>query len=60
MFFKCPICRKRFDAPVEDPKVRPPYYPFCSDRCKLVDLGAWLNADYRLDSDTPDLSEEGN
>ena len=23
--------------------------PFCSERCKLIDLGAWANGDYTLD-----------
>jgi len=27
---------------------RPVYFPFCSKRCKLIDLGAWLDADYRI------------
>lgn len=35
----CPICKKP-----EDPKLR----PFCSDRCKKVDLGRWLGEDYRV------------
>jgi uncharacterized protein len=26
------------------------YFPFCSERCKLVDLGAWLDGDYRIAS----------
>ena len=25
-----------------------PARPFCSDRCKLIDLGAWANEDYKL------------
>ncbi len=25
-----------------------PYRPFCSERCKLIDLGRWLSEDYRL------------
>jgi len=25
-----------------------PSRPFCSDRCKLIDLGAWANDEYRL------------
>ncbi len=25
-----------------------PYRPFCSERCRLVDLGKWLNEDYRI------------
>ena len=24
------------------------YRPFCSERCKLIDLGAWANEDYRV------------
>lgn len=24
------------------------FYPFCSNRCKLLDLGAWVNEDYRI------------
>jgi endogenous inhibitor of DNA gyrase (YacG/DUF329 family) len=26
----------------------PPVGPFCSERCKKIDLGAWLSADYRI------------
>jgi endogenous inhibitor of DNA gyrase (YacG/DUF329 family) len=25
-----------------------PHRPFCSERCKLADLGRWLSEDYRL------------
>jgi endogenous inhibitor of DNA gyrase (YacG/DUF329 family) len=25
-----------------------PYRPFCSERCKLIDLGAWANERYRI------------
>ena len=25
-----------------------PYRPFCSRRCKLIDLGKWLNEEYRI------------
>lgn len=25
-----------------------PFRPFCSERCHLVDLGAWANGDYRV------------
>lgn len=24
------------------------YRPFCSERCKLIDLGAWANESYRI------------
>lgn len=26
-------------------------YPFCSERCRLIDLGAWLNEDYKVVED---------
>ncbi len=26
----------------------PRFFPFCSERCKLIDLGAWFEADYRI------------
>jgi endogenous inhibitor of DNA gyrase (YacG/DUF329 family) len=26
-------------------------FPFCSDRCRLLDLGKWLGEDYRIAGD---------
>ena len=37
MQVKCPTCQR----PVEWPNA--PYRPFCSERCRLIDLGAWLS-----------------
>ena len=39
---KCPICGK----PVEwkDNQFR----PFCSERCKLLDLGRWVSEEYKV------------
>ena len=35
-----------------------PHFPFCSDRCKLLDLGAWFDEEHRIPTDeTP--PEEG-
>ena len=36
---KCPICRK----PVQ---LTDPFLPFCSERCKLIDLGNWSSGKY--------------
>lgn len=41
---KCPICKK----PVETDRTRNPAWPFCSKRCKTIDLGRWLGEDYRI------------
>jgi len=29
------------------------YRPFCSERCKQIDLGAWAAEDFRVPSDIP-------
>ena len=36
---------------------RNPYRPFCSERCKNHDLGAWASAAFRLPGETPADSE---
>jgi endogenous inhibitor of DNA gyrase (YacG/DUF329 family) len=41
---KCPQCGKE----IEDPKLSS--RPFCSDRCKLIDLGKWISGEYRIAS----------
>ena len=43
----CPICKKTVPdpAPVHE---RPKHFPFCSDRCKLIDLGRWLDGKYQI------------
>ena len=38
----CPICAKETDF------FQDPLGPFCSNRCKMVDLGKWLNEEYRV------------
>jgi len=39
-----------------------PYRPFCSQRCKLADLGAWASGQYSVPSDIDEesLSPERN
>nr|WP_242344989.1 DNA gyrase inhibitor YacG [Anaeromyxobacter sp. SG22] len=39
----CPICGK----PVP-PRTENRAFPFCSDRCRLLDLGKWLGEEYRV------------
>lgn len=41
----CPQCRQ--DAVYEREN---PYRPFCSERCKLIDLGQWANEGYTISS----------
>jgi endogenous inhibitor of DNA gyrase (YacG/DUF329 family) len=43
MTARCPICGKSFEVGrLEDT----PSFPFCSERCRLVDLGRWLDGAY--------------
>jgi uncharacterized protein len=30
------------------------YRPFCSERCKMIDLGAWATESYRVPANEPD------
>ncbi|NVB40087.1 DNA gyrase inhibitor YacG [Pseudenhygromyxa sp. WMMC2535] len=41
--YRCPTCKKQHMAGPETT-----HRPFCSDRCKMVDLGRWLDEDYRI------------
>jgi uncharacterized protein len=42
---RCPICKKdvAFDSP---------YMPFCSDRCRIIDLGNWAAEKYVISTPT--------
>ena len=39
---KCPQCKSIIA------ENKNPYIPFCSERCKMVDLGAWLSGRYKI------------
>lgn len=41
---RCPIC----DVPMPGNWADYPEYPFCSPRCKRIDLGRWLGEEYRI------------
>lgn len=40
---KCPICKKPVEFGSE-------HMPFCSERCKLIDLGNWASEKYVISS----------
>jgi hypothetical protein len=50
----CPTCGKilRYRDPLEHK-----YFPFCSERCKMVDLGRWLEGEYRVGGEEPSEPE---
>lgn len=45
---KCPNCGKQTEWNGNE------FRPFCSERCKLIDFGAWANEEYRV----PDENRE--
>jgi hypothetical protein len=49
----CPVCKK----PAE-PRSKNPSLPFCSDRCRRVDLGRWFGGEYRVPSTPADGEEQ--
>ena len=58
---RCPICK------LEVPYEGNPFRPFCSERCKLIDLDNWLEGRYRVPGATdeseirpePDAEDNG-
>ena len=54
----CPTCKKP-----SEPRAENKAFPFCSERCRLIDLGGWLSESYRVpvgpeESDRDGLNEE--
>jgi endogenous inhibitor of DNA gyrase (YacG/DUF329 family) len=49
----CPQCGK----PVKWTTANP-WRPFCSERCKLIDLGTWANEGYRIPASGDESSDE--
>jgi endogenous inhibitor of DNA gyrase (YacG/DUF329 family) len=46
---RCPTCDM-----LAEPGVSDKFLPFCSDRCRLIDLGRWFNEEHQLPCDTQD------
>ena len=57
MKVKCPTCEKAVEW-----SEKSPYRPFCSERCKLIDLGAWASENYAIPAEPSlpsDLEHDG-
>jgi uncharacterized protein len=46
----CPICKKAVSRNDAD-------FPFCSERCRTIDLGKWASGDYVISSPVADAEE---
>jgi endogenous inhibitor of DNA gyrase (YacG/DUF329 family) len=49
---KCPSCGKETQFQGNE------FRPFCSERCKLLDFGAWADGEYSLPSESGAPTEE--
>jgi uncharacterized protein len=56
---RCPVCLKVIDGAIERESREGKFYPFCSQRCKLIDLGRWLDSKYRITAKLKTEEEEG-
>ena len=52
MRISCPICHKGIEWEGN------PSRPFCSERCRLTDLGAWIDEEYRVPAAESNPDEE--
>jgi endogenous inhibitor of DNA gyrase (YacG/DUF329 family) len=50
MKHRCPICKKIIKVLAQEQSEKAEFFPFCSRRCKLIDLGDWLDAKYKITS----------
>jgi uncharacterized protein len=49
---KCPTCRREIDWSASA------FRPFCSERCRLIDLGAWLTEKHAISGDAAEVGSE--
>lgn len=49
---KCPNCGKETEYKGNE------FRPFCSERCKMLDFGAWADEEYTLPAETGQMTDE--
>jgi endogenous inhibitor of DNA gyrase (YacG/DUF329 family) len=49
----CPTCGKEMEWDTNNR-----FRPFCSERCKLIDLGKWANEEYRVEQRERDSGDQ--
>jgi len=52
-YVPCPICKEQAEFSPNNQ-----YRPFCSERCKMIDLGDWASENYRIPDKKPVLDDE--
>jgi uncharacterized protein len=49
---KCPTCNRALEWSPDSP-----FRPFCSERCRLIDLGAWLSEERSIAGENVEISK---
>ncbi len=49
----CPLCKKQTTWEEN------PWRPFCSEKCKLIDLGKWVSEEYKIEGEEAKSEEQG-
>jgi uncharacterized protein len=52
---KCPTCGRSIEWSDQSP-----FRPFCSERCRLIDLGAWLTEKHAIPGDVTEPTADGS
>ena len=52
LMVKCPHCGTKTEFEGNE------FRPFCSERCKLLDFGAWADGEYALESEAAEMTEQ--
>ncbi|MFA5553750.1 MAG: DNA gyrase inhibitor YacG [Phycisphaerae bacterium] len=48
MIYRCPTCKKKISYDSNQKSENSRFFPFCSERCKMIDLGAWFDSNYKI------------
>ncbi len=60
MKHQCPVCHKTINGTNQERADQAKFFPFCSQRCKLMDLGAWLDGKYKIISESQLQKQESS
>jgi endogenous inhibitor of DNA gyrase (YacG/DUF329 family) len=55
---RCPTCKKEVALQSKREAAESHFFPFCSQRCRLIDLGQWLDGEYRIPCRPDDADRE--
>ena len=55
LMIKCPTCKQRHNYYQSKP-----WSPFCCERCRLIDLGAWVSEEHKIKGESVSCPTDGS